>query len=266
MPELPEAETAIKTLTPCVTGQTVASVLVGRVQAIRTPLLDDVLFATGLTGRKIDRIERRAKALLFILDDQQVMIFHFKLGALAVCHDDHVEATNGVALNFAGGSSLEFTDLQLSEFHLVPADELEELPVIKAGLDPLSRSMTVSRLKETLPPRKQLKASLTDQNTIAGIGNVYSDEILWGARLNPFRTASSLSDEEWNALAKVMKTTLRQGIKQGGEPWFRDAQGRNGRYQPKVHGRAGEPCPRDGHQIEMVKKGRKTYWCPFCQV
>lgn len=266
MPELPELEVAVKTLKPCVAGKIIAGVLVGRERAIRTPREDGPGFAAGLEGRTIQSVERRGKALLFRLSGGAAVVFHYKLGALAACRREALQETAGVAWNFRDGSALEFTDMQLSEFHLAPEAELARLSVLKDSFDPLSRGLTAKKLAGLLPAGKQLKAALMDQEVLGGIGNNYSDEILWNARLSPFRKTAELSGEEMEELARQIKATLRESIKSGGEEEFRDALGRRGRYQEKVHRRAGQPCPRDGHEIEMVKKGRKTFWCPHCQV
>ena len=119
MPELPEAEVARKTLTPCVVGRIVNAVLVARPQSIRTPLTDVALFSAWLKDRRIESIERRAKALIFFLSGEMALVFHFKLGADVLCKPEAVAETNGVALNFTDGTCLDFTDLALSEFHLV---------------------------------------------------------------------------------------------------------------------------------------------------
>ncbi|MBE0429448.1 MAG: Fpg/Nei family DNA glycosylase [Thermoleophilia bacterium] len=266
MPELPEAEVARKSLTPCVAGKTIREVLVGRRQSIRTPLQDDVTFALALRRRTIKSIERQAKALVFHLDDGSALIFHFKLGASVRCGNERLADTGGVALNFTDGSSLEFADLALSEFHVAASEDLARLPVLKEGADPLSRSLTAAKLRKLLPKNRQIKAALTDQETIGGIGNTYSDEILWNARISPFRKVSDLTGAQWDELTRQIKATLREGIRDGGEEGFTDARGRHGCYHTRVHKREGEPCPRDGHPIEMVKKGRKTFWCPQCQV
>lgn len=266
MPELPEAEVAKKTLIPCVVGKTISEVLVGRRQSIRTPLKDDIAFALALRHRTIKAIERRAKALIFRLDDASGLVFHFKLGASVRCSRDRIGETGGVALNFSDGSSLQFADLALSEFHVASAKQLESLPALKSGADPLSDSLSPEKLKNLLPKNRQIKAALTDQETIGGIGNTYSDEILWHARVNPFKKVSELTGSQWSELARQIKATLKEGIKSGGETGFTDAQGRHGRYQTKVHRHEGEKCPRDRHPIEMVKRGRKTFWCPQCQV
>lgn len=170
MPELPEAEVAKKTLTPCVAGRKIKDVLVNRRQAIRTPLEDDVTFALLLRNRTIKTIERRAKALIFHLDDGSAMVFHFKLGAVVRCKKNMIKETGGVALNFMDGDGLEFTDLALSEFHVVTAEDLDSLPVIKNGLDPLSRSFNSKKLKRLLPKNRQVKAAIVDQKIVSGIG------------------------------------------------------------------------------------------------
>jgi formamidopyrimidine-DNA glycosylase len=265
LPELPEVEVARKTITPCVRNRRIRSVLVARKQSIRTPLEDDARFATLLRGRRFNAVERRGKALVFHLDNSLALVFHFKLGAIVSCRKNTVAETGGVALNFTDGTCLDFTSLALSEFHLVEYGQLDHIDILRSGSDPLGRSFTRQRLKELLPPKKQLKAALTDQGIIGGIGNTWSDEILWKARLSPFRRAGDLTEPELVKLLDQIRSTLREGIRLGGEEGFTDGHGRPGKYHPVVHGREGDPCPRDGHPIEMVKKGRKTFWCPACQ-
>ncbi len=265
MPELPELEVALRSMASCVTGRKISRVLVERERSIRTPREDKRAFARGLAGRSVRGIERRGKALLFHLSGGWAVVFHYKLGALAICRKQPVATTDGVAWNFEDGSALDFTDMQLSEFHLAHEEELGRLPVLKSGADPLTGSLTAKKLSALLPSKKQLKAALMDQYALGGIGNNYSDEILWNARLSPFRKVSELSGSELEELARQIKLTLRESIKAGGEEEFRDARGRRGRYREKVHRRAGQPCPRDGHKIEMIKRGRKTFWCPHCQ-
>lgn len=266
MPELPEVEVARRTLTRCVKGKTIDKVLVGRRQSIRTPREDDVTFARELRHRTIESLERRAKILLFLMDEGVAMAFHFKLGADVRCLDHLIEETAGVAWNFSDGTSLEFSNLALSEFHLWRTEDLDELPVLKSGIDPMAHTFNVERLRDALSPKKQVKAALTDQNVIGGIGNTYSDEILWNARISPFRKVSELSDEEICELTRQIRETLQEAIKNGGETEFTDASGRHGRYQTRIHGHEGDRCPRDGNPVQAVKHGRTTFWCPKCQV
>jgi len=266
LPELPEVEVARKTVLPCVRGRTVKSTLVARAQSIRTPLEDVALFEAWLEDRTIETVERRGKALVFQLDGGLSLVFHFKLGAVVLCGKKPLAETSGVALNFTDGSSLDFGNLALSEFHLLKSDELDRLSSLKGGAEPLAASFNLKRLQQLLPARKQLKAALTDQEKIGGIGNAWADEILWNARLSPFRSGGDLSETELGKLLGSIKSTLREGVRLGGEEGFTDARGRKGGYHPVIHGREGDPCPRDGHAIEMVKKGRKTYWCPQCQL
>lgn len=265
MPELPEAEVSRRGLSPCVERRVIESVLVSRRQSIRTPLEDDTTFSMMLRGRSVQALNRQGKALVFTLDEDLVMVFHFKLGAFVRCHETQVDETGGVAWNFAGDGSLEFSDMGLSEFHLVPADEISSVPVIKGGLDPLSRTFTARRLASVLPARRQLKAAMTDQDIVAGIGNTYSDEICWRARLLPMRKVSSLSPQLLETLAREIKQTLREAIRKGGEVGFRGPDGCEGRYEPIVHGKADSRCPRDGARIKVLSAGRKTYFCSACQ-
>ncbi|RJQ42865.1 MAG: Fpg/Nei family DNA glycosylase [Gaiellales bacterium] len=265
MPELPEVEIARLGLASCVTDREIESVLVHRRQSIRTPREDSESFALMLRGHRVLRLQRQGKALLFSCSRGLVMVFHFKLGAFVRCHDYALAETNGVCMNFAGNGSLEFSDMGLSEFHLVPVDELSSVQVIKPGLDPLSRALSPQRLARVLPANRQLKAAMTDQDILAGIGNTYSDEICWRARMMPTRKVSSLSNQDFAVLTHEIKATLREAIRKGGERGFRGPDGREGRYEPAVHGKDGRPCPRDGALITAISAGRKTYYCPACQ-
>ncbi|MEK7816648.1 MAG: DNA-formamidopyrimidine glycosylase family protein, partial [Actinomycetota bacterium] len=232
---------------------------------IRNPLSDDKAFAVTLNRHRIEAIERWGKTLVFRLDGDMAVIFHFKLGANVSCHKQHVPETDGVAWNFSDGTALEFCDLALSEFHLAHNSELDHLPVLKHGADPLARSFNHELLKDILSPRKQVKTALTDQDVISGIGNTYADEILWHTRINPFRKVAELKENDFRELTRQIKSTLRESIRRGGEESFKNARGRRGRYQTKVHGREGEPCLRDGAKIKAAKRGRRTFWCPKCQ-
>ena len=265
MPELPEVEVAKKTLSPCVLGKKINSVLVARPQSIRTPLEEPELFTAWLKNRTMELIERRGKVLVFHLDGGLSLVFHFKLGAEVLCGKKTLRETGGVAINFTDGASLDFSSFALSEFHLMKTAELDELGILKAGADPLARSFSLKRFHELLPANKQVKTALCDQTRIVGIGNAWADEILWEARLSPFRRGGDLSEKEISELYGKVKSTLREGIRLGGESGFIDGRGRKGRYKRVVHGHPDKPCPRDGHPIEMVKRGRTTFWCPQCQ-
>jgi formamidopyrimidine-DNA glycosylase len=141
------------------------------------------------------------------------------------------------------------------------------------GVEPLDPGLGPARLHQLLRPRRVgLKALLLDQRVVAGIGNIYADEILWRARIRPTRTCATLTRPQAGRLHESMVSTLVDAIARRGsslaDQQYRDLYGRIGGYQQfhAAHGRAGEPCPRCGRPIRRARvAGRSTYYCAACQ-
>ena len=266
MPELPEVETARRTLRPVI-GRRVADVLVLRPQAVRTHSAPAL--ARALRGKRIRGLERRGKNLLIALDGL-VLRFHFKLWGTVRLHPHPLvgDKETAAVVSFTDGSVLEFRELQLSELGVHRAAEVTRIPAVaELGPDPFAASFTRTPFERQLRrARGAVKNVLTDQRRFAGIGNLWAHEILHRARIAPSRPLDSLRPAERRALYNAMRAVLRQAVRLGGEPEFVDADGRQGRFPLAVYGRDGRPCPRDGAPVRKGRLGgRPSFWCATCQ-
>jgi formamidopyrimidine-DNA glycosylase len=213
-------------------------------------------------GATITGVQRRGKTLRFHLDGR-VLAFHYMLWGIVRYHPtaESPGAGTSLMLHFADRSCLEFRDLQLSQFHLVPAVD-EEVTAV----DPLAPQTTFAVFRRALRPRGTVKSALSDQARIAGIGNLWAHEVLFAAGLRPARPMVTLGESDLRALYRKTRQVLRSAILAGGEPEFEDAFGRRGRYRLNVYGRTGQPCRVCGRKIRGGRLGgRPTFYCPACQ-
>jgi formamidopyrimidine-DNA glycosylase len=266
MPELPELE-ALRASLRALPGRTIAAVDVRAAAAVRTH--KPRRFAELLAGRRITEVDRAGKALLLRLSGGLVLVIHFKLWGLLRLQPkgDPPGADAALLLRFRDRATLEFRELQLSTVELHAERDLDRVPYLaQLGVDPLSAAFTPERLRTLLASRAAVRSVLTDQERIAGIGNLWALEILHAARLHPDRPAGSLTPAEAVALHQAVRAVLREAIAQGGEPEFVDAAGRPGRARLAVYGRAGQRCPRgDGTIAAGRSGGRPSFYCPECQ-
>ena len=267
MPELPEVESARRSLERKIRGKVIASVEVRSPAVVRTHR--PRAFVSRLGGKRIERIARRGKALLFHLRDGWALIFHFKLWGTLRFFRPAVppDPQTAVVMTFSDGSSLQFRELQLSELGLHRTSQLDRVPYLTSlGVDPLSAAFTPASFRRMLSGSGSIRAVLTDQERIAGIGNLWAHEILHAARIRPDRPASSLTSTEVQVLYRTVRSLLRRAITAGGEPEFVDAAGRKGRWRLTVYGRAGQRCPRGDGTIRKTRLGgRPSFYCPKCQ-
>ncbi len=275
MPELPEVEAVARALRPFVAGRTIRRCRVihaiavrpssGRGEAQARKQLEGVL-----RGRRVCYVERRGKYLLLALDGGCVAL-HFRLDGQLVWSDTcEINGHIDVAFEFDHGS-LGFVDRR----HFGRVQWLaaaEELPGIrKLGVDPLSPQFTPARLFELVRgSRRPLKLFLLDQARIAGLGNIYSSEALWRARLNPRRRAHRVTPAEARRLHKAIVAVLRRALEccLNPAPDFRDAdwwfQGLEKIL--RVYGREGKACRRCGRLVRRTEQGgRSTFFCARCQ-
>lgn len=267
MPELPEVESARKSLEKTITGKVIASVNVRSPAAVRTH--GPGQFARALRGKQIIAVGRRGKTLLIEFRGGWVLVFHFKLWGIIRFFPDEAapDSQTAVGIHFQDGSSLEFRELQLSAIGLHRTAQLGEIEYLATlGVEPLSREFTTMRLRGLLRGRGAVKSILTDQERIAGIGNLWAHEILHDARIRPAHRGDSLTTDDVGRLRRSVARVLREAIRYGGEPEFIDAQGRKGRYRLAVYGRGGQPCPRGDGTIRATRLGgRPSFFCPACQ-
>ena len=270
MPELPEVETVRRDLASSVVGARVEGVTVTGARSIRRQRPGE--FAAALTGASFERVGRWGKYLLIGLDSGQVLVAHLRMSGqllIAPPGDAALKRHTHVRVRFSDGRELRFVDPRTFGELFVTSAELPELSTL--GVDALG--IDLGTLTALLRARRaRLKPLLLDQRATAGIGNIYSDEILWAARLRWYRRADKLRPVEVGRLHDAMTTVLNDAItlrgSSLGDEQYVDLAGRPGGYQARhaVYAREGMPCPRCGRPIERtVVAQRSHFWCRACQ-
>lgn len=278
MPELPEVEAVVRTLRPLVQGRRIRCVHIFHPIAVKPQPASRL--AKLATNRRIEGVERKGKYVLLILD-RGVITLHFRLDGQLVWFADGEELfkrasseQNGVHVDVAFELSdgvLGFADRR--HFGRVYVwDSIEESPgLVSLGIDALSKDFTVRAFQELLEnSARPLKDFLLDQTRVAGLGNIYSCESLWHARLDPRRRAKTLKPEEVKRLHKAIVSVLERALEccLHPAPDFRDSQWWFQGLEKilRAYGREGEPCRRCGAAIQRIEQGgRSTYWCRTCQ-
>lgn len=261
MPELPEVETTVRKLRAKLRSRRIE-----RFKATWPRQVSPSIAAVrrAVVGRKIERLSRRGKYIVFHLDDGSVLLVHLGMsGSLSLDGKDvaHVRAV----WELDDGRNLLFSDAR--KFGRIRAAKNLGEALCKLGLEPLSRRFTASALQETLSSRsRQLKPLLMDQSVVCGLGNIYVDESLYRARLHPLTLSDSLALSQVKSLHRAIVDTLRRAIQFSGTSF--DWAYRGGRMQNELlaYGRAGEPCKRCKRKIVRILVGqRSTHFCPTCQ-
>jgi formamidopyrimidine-DNA glycosylase len=279
MPELPEVEVVRRDLEREVVGKKIKSVDVDGMRSIRR-YRQRKLFTSELDGRKITAVSRRGKYLILKLDDGNALIIHLGMsGQLlrAKSARETVPKHTHVTFTFTQGGQLRFVDPRtFGELFVSPFDGLDQDvdELAHLGIDPLESAMSWDYFGELVAQRHvKLKNALMDQKFLAGIGNIYSDEILFNAGLRWDRMSDSLSPEEVRRLYRALIETLQDAVKYRGsslaDEQYVDLFGKKGEYQHhhKVYAREGEACKRCRHIIVREKTGgRSTFFCAACQV
>ena len=279
MPELPEVETVRRGLAQRVVGRRVEAVDVGRERSVRRTSRQEVV--DGLTGATFLAAERRGKYLLCPLDTGDTMMVHLRMtGQLLLAETGAPRPPHThVVLSLSGDPAQEllFVDPRtFGEVVVFDPDHVDvEVPELaNLGLDPLADGVDPVTLRAVLAGRRtRLKPLLLDQHVLAGIGNIYADEILHAARLHPDRQAGSLRPAEVRRLHDSMHAVLAAAVGAGGstlqDARYVDLMGSKGSYQDdhRVYGRAGERCTTCGRGIvrRIVSAGRSTHFCGVCQ-
>jgi formamidopyrimidine-DNA glycosylase len=261
MPELPDVETLARKLHRRVRGMRIRSVVLLTPSTVRHP--DPAAFRRRLRGRRITAVNRRGKYLLFELSGELTLAVHLRMtGDFELARPDVPLSPHTRVVFTADGSDLRFTDLRRFGHMdlLTPAQRERFAGLSKLGIEPLDAAFTPRRLRELVGRRRLgIKALLLRQDLIAGIGNLYADEILWQARLHPSRTTDTLTARQMALLHRTIRRVLTRAVRHLSRyrrpvGAFLDARDRNGL------------CPR-GHgplRIERIA-GRTTYFCPRCQ-
>src|SRR5919199_6603958 len=272
MPELPEVETIKEDLRELVVGSVIENAEVLDSSLVEQPASTEE-FARRLGGVRITGVRRRAKHLIVELDSGDSLVFQLKIGGqlLLVPPVEEPRTSLMLVLYLDAERRLYLRDQTgFSRARLLDAGELEAR-LTDLGPEPLEDRFGVEYLRETIGSRRaQIKPLILDQKVVAGIGNIYADEILFDARLHPRRKANTLSGEEWAALHAAIRKNLAAGVEHRGTTvrLYRDVLNRPGEHQNylRVFEKHGKPCPEcEGTVVREKVGGRPTHFCPECQ-
>jgi formamidopyrimidine-DNA glycosylase len=283
MPELPEVETVRRGLEPAMVGRRISSVILNRPN-LRFAFPKD--FSRRLEGTTIVALRRRAKYLVAELGTEEALIMHLGMSGRFTIRQQpemvsfyHVTGSNmlhdHVLFHLDDGVVVVYNDPRRFGFmDLVPFRQLDQSPFFAGlGLEPLEGELNGKALLSLFSAKKtSLKSALLDQRLIAGLGNIYSCEALYRARLHPSQQAGSLTALQADNLARAIVNVLREAVKAGGSTLrdFAHADGATGYFQHRfdVYDREGEPCktPSCSGAIQRVTGGgRSTFFCKDCQ-
>lgn len=269
MPELPEVETLRGGLAGAILGRRITAVAV-RERRLRRPLAPG--FRAALVGRRIDAVRRRAKYLLLDLDDGTTWLVHLGMsGTLVVLPADAPHRTHThVVVTLDDGCTLRFHDpRRFGMMRVAPVAALDEIRDL--GVEPLGDAFSAELLhRAARRQRRAVKSLLMDQRVVAGLGNIYVNEILFAAGIGPGRRAGRLTRAEAARLVAATVRVLAEAIALRGSSIsdYRDERGEPGAFQHsfRVYARGGEPCRCCGTPIRRrVIVGRSSFYCPRCQ-
>lgn len=287
MPELPEVETVRTGLARLLPGRVIKSIDFDWPKSFPNAKHDVAEF---VIGAKMLGVRRRAKVLLIDLSSKYSLVIHLKMTGQLVFKSkaerfgaghpneslvgDLPDRSTRVTLTFNDGSQLFFNDQRkFGWMRLIPTAEVVNLDFFKkVGPEPLADDFGWRDLRERLLRRRNtnIKAALLDQTVVAGVGNIYADEALWGARLHPATPVRDISAAKFHKLYDELVYVLRLSIEKGGssDRNYVNAEGKRGSYISfaRVFRREGQACPHCGHTIEKIRvAGRGTHICSHCQ-
>lgn len=288
MPELPEVETVRIGLSRLIVGKRVQSVTHDWPKSFPNAQSDVNQF---LIGAEVGAVRRRAKVLLIDLSTEYTLVIHLKMTGQLVYRGEQVfgaghpneslvgalpDRSTRITFTFTDGSRLYFNDQRkFGWVKLYPTIEVPNIDFMKrVGPEPLEDDLTHKDFIQRIRRRNgtTVKAALLDQTVIAGIGNIYADEALWGARIHPAKRVRDVTDSELSTVLDEARHVLKLSIEKGGstDKNYVNAEGKRGSYIDfaRVFRREGLVCPR--HPDVLIEKsrvaGRGTHTCPVCQV
>ena len=287
MPELPEVETVRRGLAELLPGRVFAAASTDNQKSFPNATADVDAF---LIGAKVLGVRRRAKVLLIDLSSNYSLVVHLKMTGQLVFVGPGVRFGAGhpndslvgqlpdkstrVEFTFVDGSTLFFNDQRkFGWVRLLPTSEVPNIEFMrKVGPEPLEATFTAHDFAARLQRRQNtsIKAALLDQSVIAGVGNIYADESLWGARIHPATLVRNVSSRKLHTLFSELRYVLNLAIEKGGssDKNYVNAEGKRGSYLrfARVFRREGQACPRCGNTIIKLRvAGRGTHICPHCQ-
>ncbi|MFT8728061.1 MAG: DNA-formamidopyrimidine glycosylase [Liquorilactobacillus ghanensis] len=272
MPELPEVETVRRGLVKLIKNKTIKQV---KVIYPKIVVGDPLEFAQQLQNKKIETIGRRGKFLLFNFNQGVTMVSHLRMEGkyFVKSADKPLEKHTHVVFSFTDGLQLRYNDVRkFGRMQLVKTNSIAQLPnLAKLGPEPLSDQFVLPDFVQKLANKKKaIKAVLLDQTVVAGLGNIYADEVLWLSKIHPLTPAAKLSVKQISVLRQQIITELTAAVKAGGTTVrsYTDAFEHSGNFQFDLHvyGRQGQPCQRCGSQIMKIRVAQRgTHFCPSCQ-
>jgi len=272
MPEMPEVETIKRDLEKKMKGKKIERVIIKNEKSVKLPSSTE--FIRRMEGKVFTSVERKGKFLLLGLDSEDSLIIHLKLtGRLIYSKKGEELDYTRVVFIFQDHTQLNFTDVRgFGGMWLIPDREFQRIPALdNLGPEPLEEDFTVAKFRELLKGKKgKIKSLLMDQEFMAGIGNIYSQEALFLSQIHPERSPSSLADGEVEKLYKNLRQILKKAISYRGSSVdaYVDLEGKKGSFesQLEVYGRKGKPCFKCGTTLKRIEvSGRGTYFCPNCQ-
>ena len=287
MPELPEVETVRRGLDKLIVGKQIMAVdcLCEKSLPIATADVNKII-----VGATILAVRRRAKMLLIDLSGNYTLLIHLKMTGQMVYRGEAnwgaghpndsflgnlPDRSTRVIIRLSGDNTLFFNDQRkFGWIKLYPATEIDDLPTMrKLGPEPLIGDPWPEFIRRVRRhPRLSIKATILDQTTIAGVGNIYADESLWLAKIHPATKVEQLSDDDLKRLLDGIKKSMTDSLAAGGSTArnYVKADRTRGDYLDKfaaVYNRADQPCLRCGHDIVKIRvAGRGTHYCPNCQM
>ncbi|MCX2455012.1 bifunctional DNA-formamidopyrimidine glycosylase/DNA-(apurinic or apyrimidinic site) lyase [Lacticaseibacillus nasuensis] len=273
MPELPEVENVRLSLLPLIQGKTITAIGTNWEKILTGGLAH---FQQTLVGHTVTGLDRRGKYLLFRFDHGVTMVSHLRMeGKYQVVPYPTVPFGRfaHVWFTFSDDSQLRYHDMRkFGRMQLIATGQEHTVSGLASlGPEPTPAQFDLAAFAAKLKARKApIKSVLLDQTVVAGVGNIYADETLWQARVNPQQPACTLKKTEIAALHDAIIAVLAQSIQLGGTSvhTFVDATGARGGFQDRLHvyERQGEPCDRCGTAIVKIKVGQRgTHYCPKCQ-
>ena len=271
MPELPEVETVRRGLEKLILGKKISNIDIRYPKMIKTDLDE---FQKEIPGQVIQTMGRRGKYLLFYLSDK-VLISHLRMEGKYFYYPDQVPERKHahVLIHFEDGGTLVYEDVRKFGTLELLAPELLDSYFIskKLGPEPTEKDFDLGSFKLALKKsKKPIKSHLLDQTLVAGLGNIYVDEVLWRAKVHPSRTSNSLTAQEVRKVHDETINVLGKAVEKGGSTirTYTNAFGEDGTMQEfhKVYDKAGQACSRCETIIEKIQLGgRGTHFCPKCQ-
>jgi len=288
MPELPEVQTIVDDLNKKILGRKINGVWFDAPKIIKEPRGRGL--EKQIKGLKITTVKRRGKNILiylsrdFLLLIHQKMTGHLLVGKWQIANRKPIPSISGpikekvndyihIIFYLDNGWMLGLSDLRkFAKVLFGQKEKIEKMPdLAKLGVEPLDKNFTFFKFRNLIHAEtRKIKQVLIDQEVIAGIGNIYSDEILWRAKIHPFKPANKLNEAELKKIYAATREILKKAIKLRGTSIsdFRDTSGKEGAYATVryAYQREDEPCPRCKTPIRRIKLGgRSAHYCPKCQ-